>query len=119
MFSRDYFLILLEMSVSYLIPNYMYVVDSTFIIPQPQRPAYTQDFLRFVSIFYNGYTGENRTITIGDIPLILQMLNIRVVKSGNSLEIYKNGIKVIYDMRAYLNDDVVTSVNSAIEDCIF
>ena len=114
MFSREYFLILLEMSVSYLIPNYMYFVDSTFIIPN--RPTYTEDFLRFVSIFYNGYTGQNRTITIGDIGLILQMLNIRVVKSGNSLEVYKNNIKVIYDMRAYLNDDVVSSVHSAIED---
>jgi hypothetical protein len=114
MFSREYFLILLEMSVSYLIPNYMYFVDSTFIIPN--RPTYTEDFLRFVSIFYNGYTGQTRTITIGDIGLILQMLNIRVVKSGNSLEVYKNDIKVIYDMRAYLNDDVISSVHSAIED---
>ena len=114
MFSREYFLVLLELSVSYLIPDYMYFVDTT--IPIPQRPTYTQDFLRFVSIFYNGYTGENRTITIRDIPLILQMLNIRVVKSGNSLEFYKNGIKVIYDMRAYLNDNVVSSVHSAIQD---
>jgi hypothetical protein len=108
---REYYITLLEIAVSYVIPYFLYPENPRI---QINRSMWVDGWFKIINRFYNHIVGSS-----GIIPFetVLDWLKIRVRISDNpqGFEVLKNGYQIPYDMRAYAAAGVHTSVFEAFE----